>query len=282
MIRVLIPTDFSDHSYNALSYAHMLFQEVAVEFTLFNAYEASALQLIGNQSPLRLATIYKSLKEQSLKNLTTLREEIEARNEIKNHMYVIKVYEGHLREGIEAFTLEDYSFIIMGSKGATGLKEIFIGSVTQSIVSLHQEIPLLIIPEKASFRVPDNIGFATDFTRDYRKEELAPLVALTNLWNSTVRMVEVYEIPGLSPAQKAHLQQLEMLLMDVNYRFHVIPEFSSLENCINTFNDELEIDLMVLIDYPKNFFERLMGEPVLRKMTFHTTLPFLILPAIAD
>ncbi|RMB64106.1 universal stress protein [Dokdonia sinensis] len=278
MIRVLVPTDFSDHSYNALSYAHMLFQEVAVEFTLFNAYEASALQLVGNKSPLRLGTIYKSLKVKSLEALKTLKKDIDARNEIKNHTYVFQTYEGHLRDGVDAMSKNDFDFIIIGSKGATGLKEIFIGSVTQSIVSLHQEIPLLIVPEKANFRVPDNIGFATDFTRDYAKEELAPLLTLTDLWKSTVRMVEVYDVPGLSPAQKTHLQHLEMLLMDVNYRFHVIPEFSSLENCINAFNNELEIDLMVLIDYPKNFFERLMRENVIKKMTFHTTLPFLILP----
>ncbi len=282
MIRVLVPTDFSDHSHNALSYAHMLFQEVAVEFTLFHAYEASVLQLVGNKSPIRLGTIYKSLKEQSLKKLRELKAVIESRNEIKNHTYIIKIYEGHLREGIEIFTSSDYDFIIMGSKGATGLKEIFIGSVTHSIVSIHQEIPLLIIPEKARFRIPDNIGFATDFTRDYSKKELTPLITLINLWKSTVRMVEVYGVPDLSPKQKDHLQHLESLLMDVHYKFHIIPEFSSLENCINIFNEELEIDLMVLIDYPKNFLERFMREHVIKKMTFHTTLPFLILPAIAD
>lgn len=279
MIRVLIPTDFSDHSYNALSYAHLLFQEVPVEFTLFNAYEATALQLLGNKSPVRLGTIYKSIKEQSLKKLKALKAQIEGRDDVKNHRYVIQAFEGHLREGIEAFTTKDFDFIIMGSKGATGLKEVFIGTITQSIVSLHQEIPLLIIPEKASFREPDSIGFATDFARDYSKQELAPLLKLTKLWKSTVRMVEVYDVPSLSPVQKDHLQHLESLLMDVNYRFHVIPEFSSLENCINTFNTELEIDLMTLIDYPKNFFERLMREPLIKKMTFHTTLPFLILPA---
>lgn len=278
MTRVLVPVDFSAHSYNALSYAHMLFQEVDVIFTLFNAYEAPAIQLIGNKSPLRLSTLYQSLKAQSQAKLKNLKKEIEGRNEIAQHTYNIKSYEGHLREAIDAFTKEEYDYIVMGSKGATGLKQLFLGSVTQSIVSLHQDIPLLIIPEKAQFRVPDNIGFATDFTRDYSKDELQPLVKLINLWNSKLRMVEVYEVPDLNPTQKKHLKQLESLLLEVNYSFHVIPEFSSLENCIHVFNEELNIDLMVLIDYPKNFFERLMREPVIKKMTFHTTLPFLILP----
>jgi nucleotide-binding universal stress UspA family protein len=278
MTRVLVPVDFSAHSYNALSYAHMLFQEVDVTFTLFNAYEAPAIQLLGNKSPLRLSTLYESLKAQSQAKLKNLKKEIEGRNEIAKHTYIIKSYEGHLREAIDAFTKDEYDYIVMGSKGATGLKQLFLGSVTQSIVSLHQDIPLLIIPEKAQFRVPDNIGFATDFTRDYSKDELQPLVKLINLWKSRLRMVEVYEVPVLNPTQKKHLKQLETLLLEVNYSFHVIPEFTSLENCIHVFNEELNIDLMVLIDYPKNFFERLMREPVIKKMTFHTTLPFLILP----
>lgn len=278
MTRVLVPVDFSAHSFNALSYAHMLFQEVDVTFTLFNAYEAHAVQLLGNKSPLSLSTLYESLKAQSQLKLKELKKEIEGRNEIAQHTYNVKSYEGHLKEAIDAFTKADYDYIVMGSKGATGLKQLFLGSVTQSIVSLHQEIPLLIIPEKAHFRVPDTIGFATDFKRNFSKDELHPLINLINLWNSRLRMVEVYEVPILNPSQKKHLRQLESLLLEVNYSFHVIPEFSSLENCIHVFNEELNIDLMVLIDYPKNFFERLMREPVIKKMTFHTTLPFLILP----
>tara|TARA_R110001632_G_scaffold78767_2_gene176505 strand:- start:1435 stop:2280 length:846 start_codon:yes stop_codon:yes gene_type:complete len=277
MIRVLVPVDFSAHSFNALSYAHMLFQEVDVAFTLLNAYEASAIQLVGNKSPLRLSGIYKNMKAQSLKKLETLKKEIEGRNEVTQHSYNVKAYEGHLKEAVDAFTKDDFDYIIMGSKGASGLKEIFVGSVTQSIVSLHQDIPLLIIPGKAQFRVPDNIGFGTDFSRDYDKDELQPLIKLINLWKSRLRMVEVYEVPTLNPTQKKHLKQLESLLLEIEYSFHVIPEFSSLENCINVFNEELNIDLMVLIDYPKNFFERIMREPLIKKMTFHTTLPFLIL-----
>jgi nucleotide-binding universal stress UspA family protein len=278
MKRVLVPVDFSAHSFNALSYAHMLFQDVDVRFTLFNAYEASAIQLVGNKSPLRLSGMYKNLKAQSLKKLETLKKEIEGRNEIAQHSYIVKAYEGHLKEAIDAFTNEDYDYIVMGSKGATGLKKLFLGSVTQSIVSLHQEIPLLVIPEKAHFRVPDTIGFATDFKRNFSIDELHPLINLIDLWKSRLRMVEVYEVPVLNPTQKKHLKQLESLLLEVNYSFHVIPEFSSLENCIHVFNEELNIDLMVLIDYPRNFFERLMREPVIKNMTFHTSLPFLILP----
>ncbi len=280
MIRVLIPTDFSDNAFNAISYARMLFQEKEAVFTLLHAYEPTALQLVGGKSPTRLSSIYNSLKVNAQNNLTRLQEDIDARTEIDLHSYKTMTIEGHLKEILNEIAAKDYDYIVMGSKGATGLKEVFIGSTTYAVVATHPKIPLLIIPNKCFFKAPENIGFATDFKRDYHKEELQPLVALTSLWNSTVRMIEVYKKSTLSIAQKSHLQQLESLLQDIDYRFHVIPKFSSLENCINVFDQELAIDMLVMIDYPKPFFERIMREPIIKKMSFHTTLPFLILPAI--
>lgn len=278
MTRILVPTDFSTLSLNALTYAQYLFKTVKVEFTLLHAYEPSALQLLGNKSPVRISKIYNSLKVKAEAQLEDFKTEILSRDTTENNKYKTQAYSGHLREAIKELDPSAYDYIVMGSKGATGLQEIFMGSVAQSIVSLHQKTPLLIIPEKAAFETPETIGFATDFTRDYKQEELAPLLVLINLWGATVRMVEVYKKAALSQPQKKHLEHLEELLAGVEYRFHVVPKFSSLENCIHVFDNELDIDLLVMIDYPKNFFERLVREPVIKKMSFHTTLPFLILP----
>lgn len=279
MLHILIPTDFSNNALNALTYAQYLFKGKETTFTLFHAYEPSALQLLGNKSPLALSKIYRDLQDESEVRLSVFLSEILSRDKSTTFYYKTLSYSGHLKEGISSLESQAYDYIIMGTKGASGLKEIFMGSTTYEIVSLKQRIPLLIIPEQAAFVNPENIGFATDFKRGYSKEELEPLITLTKLWKSTIRMVEVYKKTTLSPDKKAHLQELEDLLAAVDYRFHVVPEFSSLENCINIFDNELDIDLLVMIDYPKTFFESLMREPVVKKMSFHTTLPFLILPA---
>lgn len=279
MIRIILPTDFSSNSLNALSYAQLLFKNTEVEFILLNAFWPLTSQPTDDTTAQPVMNTSKSMERQSLKNLEALKSDIENSNENLHHSYTIKTYGGHLKEVVKKISREDYDYIIMGSKGATGLKEIFVGSVTYSIVALHQKIPLLIIPEKAVFVTPKTIGFATDFERDYSRKELQPLVFLTKLWASILRMVEVYEKSEIVAQKKEHIQHLENLLVDVDYKFHIVPAYSSLENCINVFNEELGIDIMVLIDYPKNFFKRLEAEPVIKKMSFHTTLPFLILPA---
>lgn len=278
MLRVLLPTDFSTHSYNALSYAQQLFSKVAVEFTLFHAYEPTALQMLGNISPQRLATIYQDWKLKSVQRLNALQSQILKTNQPELHQYAMQAYEGHLTEGIAAFEKEAYDYIIMGSKGATGLKEIFLGSVTYSVVSLQQEIPILIIPEKASFNTLKKIGLETDFKKSYSKAVLQPLLQLSKIWGATLHLVQVYSNPDLSTLEKDRLQHLKTILKDIPCSFHVIPKFSSLENCIHVFEEDLEIDFMVLIDYPLNFFDRLMGKSIVKNITFHTSLPFLILP----
>ncbi|QJP35674.1 universal stress protein [Nonlabens sp. Ci31] len=278
MLRVLLPTDFSTHSYNALSYAQQLFSKVAVEFTLFHAYEPTVLQMLGNISPQRLASIYQDWKLKSVHQLNALQSQILQTSQPEFHQYAVEAYEGHLTEGIAAFEKGACDYIIMGSKGSTGLKEIFLGSVTYSVVSLQQEIPILIIPENASFKTLEKVGLETDFKESYSKAVLQPLLLLTKIWGATLHLVQVYSNPDLSTLEENHLQHLKTILKDIPCSFHVIPKFSSLENCIHVFEEDLEIDIMVLIDYPLNFFDRLMGKSIVRNITFHTSLPFLILP----
>jgi nucleotide-binding universal stress UspA family protein len=261
-----------------LSYAQQLFSKVAVEFTLFHAYEPTVLQMLGNISPQRLASIYQDWKLKSVHQLNALQSQILQTSQPEFHQYAVEAYEGHLTEGIAAFEKGACDYIIMGSKGSTGLKEIFLGSVTYSVVSLQQEIPILIIPENASFKTLEKVGLETDFKESYSKAVLQPLLLLTKIWGATLHLVQVYSNPDLSTLEENHLQHLKTILKDIPCSFHVIPKFSSLENCIHVFEEDLEIDIMVLIDYPLNFFDRLMGKSIVRNITFHTSLPFLILP----
>jgi nucleotide-binding universal stress UspA family protein len=245
---------------------------------VLHAYEPSALQFLGNKSPSALKRVYGRLKIKALKQLEDLKAVVCGNNQFKNHTYSWKAREGHLTEIIDELLGTDYQYIVMGSKGATGLKEIFLGSTTFDVVSLRHNIPLLIVPEQAQFVALNNIGFATDFQNFYFKEELNPLLTIAKLWESTVRTIKIYDTLEITEKQKRHLNKLKELFNEVDFSFHVIEKYSSIENCIYEFKEELEIDLMVMIDYSKSFFDRLLDEPVVKKISFHTRLPFLILP----
>ena len=279
MKRIIVPTDFSDNAYNALSYTRLLLQEEEVLFTLYHAYELSPLQLLG-RSPYRVGVLYQNCKQTAEEKLQELLKKINGLNENIKHTYEIKVFAGTLEEAIGTIAVESYDFIAMGSKGATGLKSVLWGSNTFSLVNSAVKKPILIIPEKCLYKKPEKIAFATNFTRSYSKEELEPLIEITQKWNASLRMIEVYHDPMLTDEQKGHLETLENLLTDVDYNFHVIPHFDTIEIAISIFTSELEIDMLAMINYPKSLLQKIIREPVIKKMVHHTTIPFLVLPSL--
>ncbi|MFT5891784.1 MAG: nucleotide-binding universal stress UspA family protein [Dokdonia sp.] len=281
MKRIIVPTDFSDNAYNALSYTRLLLDHEEVLFTVCHAYELSPLQLLG-KSPYRVGTLYQSCKQIAEKKLQQLLIKINGLNENIKHTYEIKAFSGTLEEAIKTIAIESYDFIAMGSKGATGLKSVLWGSNTFNLVNSVVKKPILIIPEKSMYKKPEKIAFATNFTRGYLKEELQPLIEITQKWNASLRMIEVYHDPILTNKQQKHLETLENLLTDVDCDFHVIPYFDTIEIAITIFNSELDIDILAMINYPQSLLQKIVREPVIKKMVHHTTIPFLVLPSLTQ
>lgn len=281
MKNILLPTDFSKNANHALRYAQRLFETEPVRFTLFHAYQPSPLQLLG-KSPHRVGQYYQLEKDRAKAQLKASLSQITQYTDNNRHTFVSQTAPGTLLEALQTLSMSEFDLMVMGSKGATGLKELILGSNTYSVVKEMPHIPILVIPDQATYTNPKKIAFATNFTRPYAKEELAPMLNILSLWQASLRIIEVYYDPLLTETQEQNLSNLESMLTAINYRLHVIPHFNSIETALKMFNEELEIDVLAMIRYPRSFFEELVREPVIKKMAYHTKVPLLILPALAD
>ena len=52
-------------------------------------------------------------------------------------------------------------------------------------------------------------------------------------------------------------------------------------NAINTFQIKTRINLLVMVQNKHTFFERLFIEPVIKKIGFHITTPFMVIPQLS-
>ena len=159
MKKILVPTDFSDTAEHALKIAAKLAKKHNSEIYLLHMLELP-MQLIdpvggGNSQNLPESIFFMKLAHQRFAKLM-------ARPFLKD----IKVHETVMFhqafEGIMEVS-EQYScdIIIMGSHGASGFKEMFIGSNTEKVVR-SSAIPVLVIKnEHEDFEV-ENFIFATD------------------------------------------------------------------------------------------------------------------------
>ena len=159
MKTIFVPTDFSDNADNALYFAIELAKKQNAKLVLIHAF----------QLPIVVAAVpYDIINNEKLE----LKKEAE--NNLKAQCLKIKhsgnlTYEYILEEGPAVDVILKHAkekkadIIIMGTKGASGLKAVLFGSITESVIE-KTELPVLAIPNKTKFSTPiKTITFATNY-----------------------------------------------------------------------------------------------------------------------
>lgn len=271
---ILLPTDFSDNSWNATVYALKLFVDEECTFHFLNStiIKVSTISNLSNK-------LLKTIQENAMEELKALKNLAEISDANANHNFQIILSSKDLQKAIKIAIIEwDIDLIVMGTKGATGAKELLFGSNTVHVIKSIKNCPVLAIPEEYDFIMPSQIAFPTDFNRFYDTKELKPLKQLADLFNSKIRIVHINVEEKLSDIQNYNLTMLKSFLRDYDYSFHWMPKYSKKTSEINDFIEELNIDMLAMINYKHSCIENMLKEPVIKKIGYHPNIPFLVIP----
>ncbi|WP_111684004.1 universal stress protein [Winogradskyella tangerina] len=272
---ILLPTDFSDNAWCAAVYAFKLYakEECAFYFLHSTKMKASTMSNISN----RLLT---TMIDNAKKDLLELKQMAEEAHINEKHEFHVILSVDSLDDAIKsAITKHNIDLIVMGSKGATGASEIFMGSNTVRMIKRIKDCPILLVPDEFDFEQPKLIAFPTDFNRFYG-EELIPLKELAELHNSKIKVLHITEEIHLSHIQDYNLAMLKAYLEDNPHSFHWMTDYTKKAKIIADFIDKLNIDMLVMINYKHSFIESIINEPIIKKIGFHAPVPFFVIPAL--
>jgi len=278
MTRILLPTDFSDNSFEAIRYALRVFKNVKCTFYLLHTYTPAVYHtdyLIGSPGQIGLGDV---LQDSSMTRLEKLKSRLEDQYGNPNHILMIhSAFNTLLDEISEIVEAENINLIVMGTKGATGAKEILFGTHTVHVMK-KAKCPVIAVPPKFEYEAPKEILFPTDYEIKYRKEKLGTLLAIVKQHKSRINVMHVRAGYDLTPEQEKHKAQLEKLLGSSSL-FHDMPD-NGIIAAINEFQVKTSINLLVMVQNKHTFMERLFIEPVIKKIGFHITVPFMVLPQL--
>lgn len=280
MQTVLIPTDFSDNAWNALFTALKLFPKTECRFLLLHAYEPKAMNMLGKKSQIRLGTIYDSLKAYSEQELRKTKQYLEKHHANSLHHFELISKSATLEEAVvEMMAEHDIDLIVMGTQGATGAEEIYVGSNTVRVLRQVKKLPVLIVPSGFNFQNLKKAVFPTDFTRGYEKFELEALTNLLSSWNAELDILYIAVAFHLNDKQLANKALLESRLTQAGiiYRFKEEAFDASISRSVANYTREHPVELLGMIRYHHSFWEKLIGEPVIKKVAFHAEMPVLML-----
>lgn len=162
MQKILVPTDFSPQAEYALKVAAQLAAKNKGEIYLIHMLELPIhLANSGSSEHLPESLFFIKLAEKNFK-------EIAAKPYLKDITVYQEVAYSEIYEGIQEMSEKyEVDLIVMGSHGASGFKEMFIGSNTEKVVRTSK-VPVLVIKnEHNDFQVNDFV-FATDFSEECR------------------------------------------------------------------------------------------------------------------
>ena len=278
MKRILLPTDFSKNAYNAISYAVQLYKDIKCKFYILHTYtpvSISAGSMVDNYSSFDLQDITKETAERKLKEIED-RLKTEFHN--TNHTFSTKVSFNTLTsEMVEVVKKKEIAFVIMGTKGATGAKEIFIGSNTMQTIK-NLKCPVIAIPSGFKYEKPSEILFPTDYKIHKANQYLSLIKELCEKNNSRLHVLNVLQDIPLKEKQEQTEAFLDDFFKDTEHLFHNI-ENQDLMEAIVTFKKTYKINFLIMVHNEPNFFENLFFKPVVNQMVYHTNIPFLVIPS---
>ena len=160
MKKIIVPIDFSEHSEYALEAASNIARKYNSELIVLHMLELSnAILTAGSAAINEEAVFYLKLAEQKFEAFLDkpYLEGIEVTPIVKH----FKVWS----EVNDVAQEHDANLIVMGSHGASGIKEVLIGSNTEKVVR-HSDIPVLVIKHNPILFDFENGVFASDFSED--------------------------------------------------------------------------------------------------------------------
>jgi nucleotide-binding universal stress UspA family protein len=276
MKNILIPTDFSENSWNAIEYALHFFSKSSCNFYLLHVTTNHILVDSGISHIQNQDVSFETLTLPSKKRLQdTIKRINESFPKNPLHKFYAVSDSNYLINSIrEQVAQKKIHFIVMGTKGATDLKKFAIGTNAGNVIT-KVKCATLVIPENAKYKTPKEIAFPTDFSIFYRPEILQPIMDIVETNHATVNVLHVNGME-LNEDQQKNKDYLDDYFSSYNHSFHFLTN-KHIEDAVQQFVDDRSINLITMLAKNLNYFQKILFHPTSKEISYYKNVPFLIL-----
>ncbi len=266
MKKIIFPTDFSKASESARKVAINFALQNDAELYIVNIYQmpyvrsgsfsSSLLDVIKKDSHNKMDALAASLKEVypllKFKDLCVLGDPIQTICDLSEEFYA--------------------DLIVMGTHGASGIEEIFLGSNTQAVIK-NAKVPVLAIPSGFDFKDVNKLAFASDLNFERSTKALSTIKGLVKQFDTALNIVHFAD---LFEDSEMNEEKITNTFSDIKYTY-IEQLAANLEKGIADYIKYEEVNLFMMIHRKHNFWERLFTSSNSEKRALHTKIPLLVL-----
>jgi nucleotide-binding universal stress UspA family protein len=268
MKKILVPTDFSKSAENALKVAAQIAKNNDGEIFLLHMLE---LPTTGNDA---ISMSHDIPELMFFKNAAIAKLESLINAEYLKDLKVTKIiqfemaFEGIIKNGEN----HNVDLIVMGSHGASGFQEMFIGSNTEKVVR-NSNVPVLVIKHEDDNFKPEKFVFASDFS-DEIKKPFEKVVAFANKFNSHLHLVNI-NTPNNFKSTKVAQKIMDEFIKDFdikNYTTHIYNDIN-VEKGILHFAKSINADLIGMSTHGRKGISHFFNGSISEDLVNHAKRP---------
>ncbi len=271
MEKILVPTDFSEASENAAAFAADIARDTGADLYLLHVmeipthstnYTFEEYQEVPEGVALMKAAKerFKQFKEKPIFKGVNVVEAVQFERTYENIVQQAKKH--------------DIDLIVMGSHGATGMKEMFVGSNTERVVRMAH-CPVFTIKSSVKPDQIDQMVFASDFNPEIYSS-FPRIKQLADLFNAKLHLLKVVTPNSFETSAKSK-QEMEDFAKEFELKNYTVNIYNDeyIEAGILNFSESVNADLISLSTHGRRGLVHLINGSLAEDVANHADRPVL-------
>ena len=270
MKRILVPVDFSKEAESAARVAASIARKTGSEIFLVHMLELPVTTI----DPAEMNTI--SSEPQIIYFMKLAHQKFEKFKKLpffKGLTVVETIQFQHAFSGIiNESEKNNIDLIVMGSQGASGLQEMFIGSNTEKVVR-RSKVPVLVIKTGVEDFVVNDIIFASDFNKE-SKSTFHRVINFAEMFEAKIHLLYINTIHNFNTTKNIE-SRIARFMEDFdfsNYTKNIYNDVS-IEKGILSFARDIDADLIALNTHGRSGLSQLFNGSVGQELANHALRP---------
>jgi nucleotide-binding universal stress UspA family protein len=257
---ILVPTDFSENSNNAVEYAAEMSSVTISKIVLLHVLNPHTDAGYLAECEKRLGIIKETLA-----------------SEYPNVQCSRRMITGEIVESILLVAKEENAgLIIMETEGATNFTRTFLGSKTAMVIE-QTDCPVLSLPSNYGFRKPARMIFCTNFAHEDIKGAVQ-FVLIAKRFNAEVIVTHVSVNPDRRHTEASRVEEFSREVADLT-DYAKVRYVAMEDNTVTMGLDQLihdtSADMIALSTRRRGVLERFYNPSITKKLSMHNNIPLL-------
>ena len=273
MKNILLLTDFSENAKNAMHYAMHFFKNEKCTFHIMHVHKMGSYtsdDLMHSSKESLYESITKEPKEKLQALVTDLKKTFNNENYSFDTIIDFDVFIDAINQAI---TNKKIDFVVMGTNGASGVKEVFLGSNTTNVIRKVKS-KTLIIPEAYQFTPIKELLLPLDPDDTIGGRQFTNLLEFIETYQLHLNVLRVN--PNNENVEMVMEDKFNLSILDSNYHVvnHVPMDFA-----LSSYLQTNTIDFLSLFVKKEGFLEHFFSKRNTKINVSKISKPILVLHA---